>query len=92
MTKRGLGPRAVEAYIPLNATGASQRIIGVLEIYLPYAPISTSFAASNRAMEIVIALGPDRVVDRVERYQLLGHPAPPPAAPRPTSTWHCTTS
>src|SRR6185437_3185638 len=47
----------VEAYIPLNAPGSDQKIIGVLEIYLPYAPISAAFAESNHAMEIVIALG-----------------------------------
>lgn len=55
--KNRVGPRAVEAYIPLNATGPDQRVIGVLEIYLPYAPISRTFTASNHAMEIVIALG-----------------------------------
>ena len=55
--KSELGPRAVEAYIPLNATGPDQRVIGVLETYIPYAPIGASFAASNQAMEILIALG-----------------------------------
>src|SRR5438128_600359 len=33
------GARAVEAYIPVNG-GASEHVIGVLEIYLPYAPIA----------------------------------------------------
>ena len=53
-----VGARAVEAYIPVNATGAaSSRVIGVLEIYLPYAPIAASFASSNRAMTALIMLG-----------------------------------
>jgi diguanylate cyclase (GGDEF)-like protein len=53
-----LGARAVEAYIPVNATGAdSSRVIGVLEIYLPYEPIAESFASSNRAMTALIMLG-----------------------------------
>jgi diguanylate cyclase (GGDEF)-like protein len=55
--KSKVGPRAVEAYIPLNAPGSSQHVIGVLETYIPYAPIGASFAASNRAMEILIVLG-----------------------------------
>jgi hypothetical protein len=50
------GPRAVEAYIPVNAV-RDARVIGVLEIYLPYAPIAHSFAASNRAMTVLIMLG-----------------------------------
>ncbi len=53
-----MGARAVEAYVPIQATGsASSKVIGVLEIYLPYAPIAHSFAASNRAMTALIMLG-----------------------------------
>jgi diguanylate cyclase (GGDEF)-like protein len=60
-----LGARAVEAYVPLDAAGgpinttgaASSKVIGVLEIYLPYAPIAHSFASSNRAMTALIMLG-----------------------------------
>jgi len=52
------GARAVEAYVPVQATGsASSKVIGVLEIYLPYAPIAHSFAASNRSMTALIMLG-----------------------------------
>jgi diguanylate cyclase (GGDEF)-like protein len=53
---RQVGARAVEAYIPING-GADAHVIGVLEIYLPYAPIAHSFAASNRAMTVLIMLG-----------------------------------
>ena len=42
----GRSGRAVEAYIPLNG-GADAHVIGVLEIYLPYAPIAHSFVAST---------------------------------------------
>jgi diguanylate cyclase (GGDEF)-like protein len=53
-----VGARAVEAYIPINATGASSsKVIGVLEIHLPYAPIAHSFASANRAMTVLIVLG-----------------------------------
>jgi diguanylate cyclase (GGDEF)-like protein len=53
-----VGARAVEAYIPINGSGAaSSKVIGVLEIYLPYAPIAHSFASSNRAMTGLIMLG-----------------------------------
>jgi len=54
--RRKEGARAVEAYIPVNA-GRDAHVIGVLEIYLPYAPIAHSFAASNRAMTVLIMLG-----------------------------------
>jgi len=53
---RAEGARAVEAYIPING-GPDAHVIGVLEIYLPYAPIADSFAASNRAMTVLIMLG-----------------------------------
>ncbi len=52
-----VGARAVEAYIPIDGGGADGHVIGVLEIYLPYAPIAHSFSASNRAMSKLIALG-----------------------------------
>jgi diguanylate cyclase (GGDEF)-like protein len=52
-----VGARAVEAYIPVHAPGTQTKVIGVLEIYLPYAPIAHSFAASNRAMTALIMLG-----------------------------------
>ena len=34
-----IGARAVEAYLPVHAGGGDYRVVGVLEIYLPYAPI-----------------------------------------------------
>lgn len=52
-----IGEQAVEVYLPLHANSLDQRVIGVLEIYLPYAPIEKSFAQSNRVMQEVIALG-----------------------------------
>jgi len=52
-----IGARAVEAYLPVHAGGGDYRVVGVLEIYLPYAPIARSFAAANRAMTLLIVLG-----------------------------------
>jgi diguanylate cyclase (GGDEF)-like protein len=42
-----LGPQAVEVYLPLVAGAPSQRV-GVLEVYLPYAPIATDV---NRGLD-----------------------------------------
>jgi diguanylate cyclase (GGDEF)-like protein len=39
-----VGPESVEVYLPLTAGRAKQRV-GVLEIYLPYAPISADVTA-----------------------------------------------
>jgi diguanylate cyclase (GGDEF)-like protein len=52
-----VGARAVEVYLPVHPSGASDRVVGVLEVYLPYAPIAQSFAASNRSMMALIGLG-----------------------------------
>lgn len=52
-----IGARAVEVYLPVHVGGKSQQILGVLEIYLPYAPIATSLAASERLMLELIAVG-----------------------------------
>jgi diguanylate cyclase (GGDEF)-like protein len=52
-----VGARAVEVYLPVHAGGASQQIVGVLEIYLPYGPIARSVAASERSMLVLIVLG-----------------------------------
>ncbi|HMC72594.1 MAG TPA: diguanylate cyclase, partial [Mycobacteriales bacterium] len=43
------GPRLVEAYVPLSAAQTGSRI-GVLEIYLPYAPIRASIAAGQHLL------------------------------------------
>ncbi len=51
------GARAVEAYLPIHVGGGNQRVVGVLEIYLPYAPLARSFAASNHAMLLMVILG-----------------------------------
>jgi len=52
-----LGAAAVEVYLPVHVGGASQRVLGVLEIYLPYAPIARSVAASERLMLELIFVG-----------------------------------
>ncbi|MBV8949540.1 MAG: diguanylate cyclase, partial [Actinobacteria bacterium] len=51
------GARAVEAYLPVNSGGHAHRVVGVLEIYLPYAPIAHAFVGSEHAMMIVIGGG-----------------------------------
>ena len=35
-----IGARAVEAYLPIHVGGSDNRVVGVLEIYLPYAPLA----------------------------------------------------
>ncbi len=52
-----VGARAVEVYLPVHVGGASERIVGVLEIYLPYGPIARSVAASERSMLVLIVIG-----------------------------------
>lgn len=52
-----LGARAVEVYLPVHVGGESQRILGVLEIYLPYGPIASSVAQSESLMLRLIILG-----------------------------------
>jgi diguanylate cyclase (GGDEF)-like protein len=48
------GPRVVEIYLLLNAGGARA---GVLEIYLPYAPINADVTAGLRAIYLVLGVG-----------------------------------
>lgn len=50
------GPAAVEVYLPLTA-GTSGQQIGVLETYLPYAPIQADVEASLRVLYRNLALG-----------------------------------
>jgi hypothetical protein len=45
-----VGPESVEVYLPLTAGRAKQRV-GVLEIYLPYAPISADVTAGLHNLE-----------------------------------------
>ena len=52
-----VGARAVEVYLPLHVGGASRKILGVLEIYLPYSPIARSLAASEALMLLLIVIG-----------------------------------
>ena len=51
-----LGPAAVEVYQPLRV-GPSGRIVGVLELYLPYAPIAHDVAASLHRLYVNLAIG-----------------------------------
>jgi diguanylate cyclase len=51
-----VGPAAVEVYLPLSA-GQPARRIGVLEIYLPYAPISADVTAGLHILYRDLVLG-----------------------------------
>jgi len=48
------GPRVVEIYLPLSVGGPS---LGVLEIYLPYAPIAHDVSAGLHTVYLVLGLG-----------------------------------
>jgi diguanylate cyclase (GGDEF)-like protein len=48
------GDRAVEIYLPLNTGGPA---VGVLEIYLPYAPIAREVAAGLHTLYVVLGVG-----------------------------------
>ena len=50
------GPAAVEVYLPLFPPGSS-RAVGVLEVYLPYAPIRADIARSLRGLLVDLVLG-----------------------------------
>ena len=50
------GPAAVEVYEPL-VVGLPSRRVGVLELYLPYAPIAKDVAASLNRLYVVLAIG-----------------------------------
>jgi diguanylate cyclase (GGDEF)-like protein len=51
-----IGPEAVEVYEPLTA-GSPERRVGVLEIYLPYGPISADVTASLHGLYRDLAAG-----------------------------------
>jgi diguanylate cyclase len=51
-----IGPEAVEIYQPLEA-GSPLRRVGVLELYLPYAPISADVTAGLHTLERNLAIG-----------------------------------
>lgn len=48
------GDRVVEIYLPLSTGGPA---VGVLEIYLPYAPIARDVAAGQRTLYVVLGVG-----------------------------------
>jgi diguanylate cyclase len=50
------GPESVEIYMPLSAGGQNQRV-GVLELYLPYAPIDADVSAGLHTLYLYLALG-----------------------------------
>jgi diguanylate cyclase len=50
------GPRVVEVYEPLDAAQTGNRI-GVLELYLPYAPIAAIIAKGQRTVTAALSLG-----------------------------------
>ena len=52
-----VGPAAVEVYLPLTAGTAPVRQIGVLEMYLPYAPIKAAVDADLRVLYRDLGLG-----------------------------------
>ena len=51
-----VGPESVEVYLPLNA-GEPARRVGVLEIYLPYAPINADVTAGLHSLYRDLVLG-----------------------------------
>ena len=51
-----IGPQAVEVYQPLFA-GSQKRPVGVLELYLPYAPIHDDVAAGQRRLSLDLMIG-----------------------------------
>jgi diguanylate cyclase len=50
------GPRVIEAYTPITAAQSS-RLIGVLEVYLPYAPIQADVAHGETLLAITLIAG-----------------------------------
>jgi diguanylate cyclase len=52
----GKGVESVEVYLPLRA-GVPARSVGVLELYLPYAPISRDVTAGLHRMYLDLAIG-----------------------------------
>ena len=50
------GPKAVEVYLPLSA-GSPETRVGVLELYLPYAPIDADVSASLHGLYWDLSVG-----------------------------------
>jgi diguanylate cyclase (GGDEF)-like protein len=53
---RSEGPRAVEVYVPLLAEDSGQQI-GVLEVYLPYAPIAADVSSGQNQVDLTLLVG-----------------------------------
>jgi diguanylate cyclase len=51
-----VGPESVEVYLPLHA-GESHRQVGVMEVYLPYAPIAADVGAGLSTLYRNLAIG-----------------------------------
>ncbi len=51
-----IGPVTVEVYLPLHA-GGSHRQVGVMEVYLPYAPIAADVNAGLKTLYRNLAIG-----------------------------------
>jgi diguanylate cyclase (GGDEF)-like protein len=51
-----IGPEAVEVYLPLQA-GVPTRRVGVMEVYLPYAPINADVTSGLRELYRDMAIG-----------------------------------
>ncbi len=52
------GPKAVEVYLPLTA-GSPEHVVGVFEVYLPYAPIAVDVGAGLHSLyrDLLLGLG-----------------------------------
>ncbi|HEY1510435.1 MAG TPA: bifunctional diguanylate cyclase/phosphodiesterase [Solirubrobacteraceae bacterium] len=51
------GPASVEVYQPLTAGAGARRRVGVLELYLPYAPISRDISSGLHRLYLDLAVG-----------------------------------
>ncbi len=71
-----LGPQAVEVYLPLTA-GIPEHVVGVFEVYLPYAPIAADVDAGLRSSVPRPPHRPGGAVPGPVRH--LGVDEPPPA-------------
>jgi diguanylate cyclase (GGDEF)-like protein len=55
--KRSDGESSIEVYLPIMSRSAGQRVVGVLEMYIPYNPIAASNGSSNRRTYLVLLGG-----------------------------------
>ncbi|MGZ6951518.1 MAG: putative bifunctional diguanylate cyclase/phosphodiesterase [Acidimicrobiia bacterium] len=54
---RALGAQAIEVYTPVASAAHPQRLLGALEIYVPYAPIAHSIDESYRDIVTILGIG-----------------------------------